>query len=136
MVSEIKDHYAEVIPQMMAASVKYQDRGEVMFIDCANRFDPYYINKASGGRGKDYLKHIFVSRPFTIYQLKELITEKLEDFILTKGCKVLLVNCINAFDKDSVKPDEAKAIKNNVKQKIRELTRRYGLTTVVSVSWR
>ncbi|MFH1836376.1 MAG: hypothetical protein ABH851_09330 [Methanobacteriota archaeon] len=135
-VSVIKDHYAEVVPAMMAVAVGLQDKGEVMFVDCANRFDPYFINKASGGRGRQYLKHIFVSRPFTIYQLKELVVEKLEEFVKNNGCRVLLINCINYFDGDGVGKEEAKAIKEMVHEKVAQITRDYGLTTVISIAWR
>lgn len=135
-VSVIRDHYAEAVPQMIAAAVQLQKLGEVFFIDCASRFDPYSSGKAAGRRGRERLQRILVSQPITANQLKELVLEKLEGAITARGCRVLLVNCINHFDRDGAGSAEAAAIRLLVQKKLSELTRRYRLTTIVSESWR
>ncbi len=57
-----------------------------MFIDAANSFDPYFIvqnysRSKSEKDAKRFIEAIMVSRAFTCYQLRELVTSKLEDEI-------------------------------------------------------
>lgn len=57
-----------------------------MFIDAANSFDPYFIvQKYSSSKSEKDARHlvesIMVSRAFTCYQLRELVTSKLENEI-------------------------------------------------------
>jgi hypothetical protein len=60
--------------------------GRAMFIDAANSFDPYFIvqNYSSSKSEKDarrLVESIRVSRAFTCYQLRKLVTSKLENEI-------------------------------------------------------
>lgn len=62
----------------------------VLFVDCGNGFDPYQVLKIAGNRveAKLVLERVFVSRPFTFYQLNRLVY-----FDLEKACREN-----NAFD--------------------------------------
>ncbi|MDH2900847.1 MAG: hypothetical protein PXY39_07720 [archaeon] len=60
--------------------------GRSVFIDAANSFDPYFIvQKYSSSKSEKDARHlvesIMVSRAFTCYQLRELVTSKLENEI-------------------------------------------------------
>jgi hypothetical protein len=61
--------------------------GRAMFIDAANSFDPYFIvqnysrSKESERHAKSFIEAIIVSRAFTCYQLRKLVTSKLENEI-------------------------------------------------------
>jgi hypothetical protein len=60
--------------------------GKAMFIDAANSFDPYFIvqNYANSKSEKDarhFIESILVSRAFTCYQLRKLVTSSIENEI-------------------------------------------------------
>jgi RecA/RadA recombinase len=60
--------------------------GRAMFIDAANSFDPYFIvrnysSSKSERAARSLVESIMVSRAFTCYQLRELVTSKLENEI-------------------------------------------------------
>lgn len=128
MVSFVRNHVAEVLPYMLSASVQLQDRGDVVFVDCSSRFNPYLMGGAAGVN----LKHVSLARASSLHELKEFILNRLEEYVTSRGCRVLLVNCINEFDTSP----KAWFIRRLVEEKIRELTRKYDLTTIVSLSWK
>jgi len=61
--------------------------GKVFWVDGANAFNPYALTEAAKRLGIDprpLLKHLFVARAFTVYQLEALIARRLETAL--KGC--------------------------------------------------
>jgi len=57
-------------------------KDEILVIDCANRFDPFFISKISLMEGKnpyEVLDRIIIARAFTPFQLLKLI-EKIPNF--------------------------------------------------------
>ena len=76
----------------------------VVFIDAANRVDPYFLAKLARYRGfapEKFLDRAFVSRAFTCYQLDVSITEGLLEYMQSVNAHVLIVyGPIDLFDDD------------------------------------
>ncbi len=132
-VHEIIDHGDRSDILLMNTAAKLQEQGRVTYIDCRNTFDPYQIYKASD-RDETAFDRIYVARPFTVYQLKELVYMKLEKLIQDTGSRILLISCINSFRGDGVlQEEEYSTIVDRVRQRIDSLTSSYNLLTVLSV---
>jgi hypothetical protein len=88
----------------LIASEIIKHHRSVVFIDAANRVDPYFLAKLARYKGfapHDFLDRAFVSRAFTCYQLDVSITEGLLEFMQLVNAHVLIVyGPINLFDDD------------------------------------
>lgn len=105
----------------------------VLYIDCANRFDPYGLYRMAG-KDEDALERVHVVRPFTLYQLKDLVDAKLEGKIQGSGAESLLVSRPDAYAGEHIfGKDEYSAITGGITQAIKSLTRDYRLFTVVEM---
>ncbi|MFH1721559.1 MAG: hypothetical protein ABH950_03030 [Candidatus Altiarchaeota archaeon] len=119
----------ETLGYMLTLAASRQGYGPVIYVDCHNSFDPYYLHRTFKDRDPiGRLKKILVSRPFTVYQLRELVDKKLEEAVVKHKSKVLLVSAIDGFREDKETP----IITKKVMDRIDSLTQRYGLITVVS----
>lgn len=78
----------------------------VVFVDGANRVDPYYLAKLArykGSNPSDFLKMAYVSRAFTCYQLEVTINEGLFDFMQSVNSTTLvLYGIIDLMDDEQV----------------------------------
>jgi hypothetical protein len=116
---------------LMTLAARIQKRFPVLYVDCANSFDPYVLYRVT--RDESVLDRVYVSRPFTIYQLRELVFGKLERAIQRLSAKVLLVSRPDSFEVDSPLDEaEYKLISERVAGRIKTLTADYGLLTTVS----
>jgi hypothetical protein len=74
----------------------------VVFIDAANRVDPYFLAKLARYKGfapHAFLDRAFVSRAFTCYQLDVAVTDGLLEYMQSVEARVLLVyGPIDLFD--------------------------------------
>jgi hypothetical protein len=80
---------------------------------------------------KETLKHVHISRAFTVYQMSTLICDMLELAIKRYNPRTLIIGRfpILYLDKD-VKTNEAQLILKNNIEKIRALTANYNLITI------
>jgi len=103
----------------------------VLFIDCCNTFDPYYLYRAC--RDESVLDRIYVSRPFTVYQMRELIFCKLEAAIQRLLPRALFVSGIDSYEADNpLDEKEYEIIKGRVLGRIKTLSSDYVLPTYIS----
>jgi hypothetical protein len=103
----------------------------VLFVDCCNSFDPYRLYRAS--ESADSLLRVHVARPFTLYQLRELVLNKLERMIQELGARVVLVSGVGFYClDDSFDKGEWTVIWAEVFDRLKVLSRDYNLLTLVS----
>lgn len=128
-VSELRCHGSDQVLMTLAARI--QERFPVLYVDCANTFDPYVLYRVT--RDESVLDRVYVSRPFTIYQLRELVFGKLERAIQKLSAKVLLVSRPDSYGLDSpLDKGEYDLIQSRVAGRIKTLTIDYSLLTTVS----
>jgi len=129
MVEELRCPRSDQMLMTLAARI--QKRFPVLYVDCANTFDPYVLYRVT--RDESVLDRVYVSRPFTIYQLRELVFGKLERAIQRLSAKVLLVSKPDSYELDSpLDKEEYKLIYDRVCGRIKTLTIDYSLLTTVS----
>jgi hypothetical protein len=93
-------------------SVQLQPLSKVLFIDAGNVFNPYYIHRNFREQVdvKQALENISVSRPFTIYQLRQVVEFEIEKQ-LQSGFRVLIIPCIDdLFYEDGLQIWEAREV--------------------------
>ncbi|MFZ2455071.1 MAG: hypothetical protein WAX07_01155 [Candidatus Altiarchaeia archaeon] len=116
---------------LMMLAAKIQRMFNVLYVDCANTFDPYILYRVT--KDESVLDRVYVSRPFTIYQLRELVFGKLERAIQKLSAKVLLVSGPDAYELDSpFDKKEYDLLSERVAGRIKTLTVDYGLLMTVS----
>lgn len=89
------------------------DLSSVLWVDGANRFDPYVILKLTQNPTvtKKILQRVFISRPFTIHQLHRLIeTDLVEASHRQNARTVLLVAPSAMFLDENVDEEERKHV--------------------------
>ena len=115
----------------MALAAKLQDDANVLYIDCRNMFDPHKLFRLTNS--EESLNKVFVVRPFTLYQLRELVLKKLEYGIQKLNAKSLIISGLSAFKDDHrIDEEEMESINTRIFERIESLTRDYNLYTVVS----
>ena len=95
----------------LVASSKTDER--VLWVDGANRFDPYAILKLTQNptATKKILQRVFISRPFTIYQLARLLEIDLIEAARRQNAKnVLIIGASSMFLDENVNEDERKEV--------------------------
>ncbi|MFA6064905.1 MAG: hypothetical protein WCW44_02025 [archaeon] len=99
-------------------TLKWSEEGKVLFVDAGNGFNPYYFSKAEPSKAKEVLSNIFVSRAFTIYQLRQLILE-IESAFIETGAKSLVVSDLTSgFTEEDIGADERHAILRHIRNKL------------------
>ena len=94
---------------------------KVLFIDCANAFDPYKILKISNNRlkAKHALQNILISRPFTIFQLKRLVEhDVLKELRKDNSGLLVLFGVTQMFLDEDIKIEERKAVLKEIAKSI------------------
>lgn len=86
-------------------------QGNVVFLDCGNGFDPYFVLRLSKDRleAKKILNRVFVSRPFTFYQLKQLVENDLQKAAKDHSTNQVILFALTALFTDESR-DEAEKI--------------------------
>ena len=114
---------------LMSAAGKLQKHSKVLFIDSANRFNPHLLRTLFTENIVELLQNILVARPFTAYQLKEVILS-LKTTIKTTQAKALIISSI-----DKLCPEFEKAelpyLLPLLLNEINALTRQYNLITII-----
>ncbi len=104
-------------------SVELQPLSKIIFIDAGNVFNPYYIHRnfRSQINTREALENIRISRPFTIYQLRSLISHELENQ-LNSNFKIIIIPCIDdLFYGDSLDRIETKEVFKQTIERLKEV---------------
>lgn len=100
------------------------DLPAVLWVDAANRFDPYVILKTTKNpvATKRILKRVYISRPFTIHQLKRLLeTDLLEAANRQNTSNALIVGPSAMFLDENVNKDERTQVWKKIVEQIDRL---------------
>jgi hypothetical protein len=111
----------------ISLAIKLQPLGQPLFIDAANSFDPYIIQRTCRKDARDVLNNILISRPFTLYQLKSLIYNLGE---LAQEHKVVIISSIDLLARDfQGKEKELALVLEQMLSQLQQVTREHGLIT-------
>jgi len=111
-------------------------RSDIVYVDggmCAN---PYQIAKYARKMEMDQreiLEHVHISRAFTVFQMTTILQDMLEQIIRRHNPRTLIIGKFPALylDSDVSSKESQTLLKNNLK-KVRELTTKYDLITILS----
>jgi len=122
------------IPNQLCVNTYRTFSSDTIYIDGGMGANPYEIAKYARFMEldqKETLKHVHISRAFTVYQISTLICEMLEPAIKKHNPQTLIIGRFPLLylDKD-VKTNEAQIILKNNIEKIRKLTANYNLITI------
>lgn len=107
-----------------------QFKGRVLYVDCSNRFDPHQYFRQTGCIRS--LEETLIVRPFTLYQLKSFVLEKLERVICESGVKYVLVSGIWHYAPDDYHDGlEYKTILKRISWHLRILSRDYQINVLM-----
>jgi len=110
--------------------------GDVVFVDGGNSVDPYgmaSLAKRFGMSRLVVLPKIHVARAFTAYQMATLILDVIEKKIEETGAGLLVLACLpELFLDEDVDYDEAHQLFMRSLKKIKEVTEKYDIVTLVT----
>jgi hypothetical protein len=111
-------------------------RKNTIYIDGGMSFKPYIIAKYARKIEIDQrsiLDHIYISRAFTLFQLTVPLQDKLEKKIKKCNPKTLIVGkFLSPYFDSNISSREANILMKNNLKKIKELTKKYELFTIIS----
>jgi len=122
------------IPNQLCVNTYRTFKSDTIYIDGGMGANPYEIARYARIMEvdqKDVLRHIHISRAFTVYQMSTLISDMLESAIKKHSPRTLIVGRFPLLylDKDVKKNESQIILKKNI-EKIRTLTTNYNLITV------
>ena len=122
------------IPNQLCVNTYRTFNSDTIYIDGGMGANPYEIAKYARFMEldqKETLRHVHISRAFTVYQMSTLICDMLELAIKRYNPRTLIIGRFPLLylDKD-VKTNEAQLILKNNIEKIRNLTANYNLITI------
>lgn len=104
-----------------------------LILDGGNSVNPFAISFFCRKLQKDAMEQIFVSRAFTVFQLKTLITHELPLFIKKVPVCVVLVSCYsNLFHSDDVKEEVLTILHKKLLFRLKEISKRYNIPVMVT----
>jgi hypothetical protein len=108
----------------------------IIYIDGGMSFKPYIIAKYARKmeiNQRAILNHIYISRAFNLFQLTLLLQDKLEKKIIECSPKALIIGkFLSLYFDSNISSREANIIMKNNLRKIKELTKKYELVTILS----
>ena len=111
-------------------------KNKIIYIDGGMNFNPYEIAKCARENEIDHratLEHIHISRVFTLFQLTSILQERLEKKIIEYNPKILIIGKFLTLYLDSeVTSNQANIIMKNNLDKIKEITKKYEIITILS----
>ena len=123
-----------IIPNQICVNTYRTFNSDTIYLDGGMGANPYEISRYARFMEldqKETLKHIHISRAFTVYQMSTLICDLLEIEIKKHNPRTLIVGRFPLLylDKD-IKSNEAQIIMKNNIGTIKRLTTRYNLITI------
>ncbi|MFH0861691.1 MAG: hypothetical protein V1875_01555 [Candidatus Altiarchaeota archaeon] len=112
-------------------AARMQKDNLVLYVDCCNSIDPYRLYRVSGS--EESLNRVLVARPFTLYQLRELVLNKLEKMVQETGARVVMLSGVGFYGLDDpFDKEEWSVIWSQVYGRLKALAKDYGLLALVS----
>jgi len=110
----------------------------IIFIDGANRVDPYLLARLARMKGIDpysFLNRVYVTRAYTCYQLDISITDGLLEFVRSVEANVVIIyGLLDLFDDEQVPLPDVADILGRVKQTLVHL-KANGISTLLVSSF-
>ena len=108
-------------------------RAPSLILDGGNSFDPFTISFFCQKLCIDAMEKIFVSRAFTVFQLKTLITRELPLFIKKEPPSEVVVSLYsNLFHSDDVEEEVSTILYQKLLIRLKELVRTYKIPVMVT----
>lgn len=124
------------IPNQLCVNTFRNFQSDTIYIDAGMSADPYkiafYARKMELDE-KNILKHVHISRAFTVYQLSTIIQNLLEQAIIRYKPRTLIIGNFPSFYLDySVDEKEAQTLLRLNLHRIHELTVKHNLITILT----
>jgi len=108
-------------------------RAPSLILDGGNSFNPFTISFFCRKLKVDAMEKVFVSRAFTVFQLKMLITENLPSFIKKENPSVVVVSFFsNLFHSDDVEEEILTILHKKLLFRLKETARKYKIPVMVT----
>ena len=99
------------------------EQEEIWLIDTLQIFDPYHLSKINTKKARELLTKIKVTRPFTIYQLRDKLFS-FKKIRLHKNSTVI-ISCSNCFNKEIQIKEELVALKRLITSLVNGIEHKY-----------
>jgi Flp pilus assembly CpaE family ATPase len=114
------------------ASYILVSRAPSLIIDAGNRFDPFMVSFFCRKLEREVMEQIFVSRAFTVFQLKALITRELPAFMQTYSPSVVVVSQYSdLFQSDDVDEEILTILHKKLLLRLKEIVKEYDVPIMV-----
>lgn len=124
------------IPYSICANTYKTCHKNAIYIDGGMSFNPYSIARYARKMELDQreiLSHIYISRAFTLFQLTDILQYKLEEKIIECNPKTVIIGkFLDLYFDSSITSMESNILMRNNLKKIKEITKKYGLVTILS----
>lgn len=108
-------------------------RAPSLVVDGGNSFDPFTMSIYCRKLQRDVMEQIFVSRAFTVFQLKMLITKELPLFIKEKRPSVIVVSYYSyLFHSDDVEEEILTILHQKLLMHLKETVKKYSIPVMVT----
>ncbi|MBU7014353.1 MAG: hypothetical protein HXS52_02170 [Theionarchaea archaeon] len=108
-------------------------RAPSLIIDGGNRFDPFILSSFCERLDMNAMERVYVSRAFTIFQLKMLITRALPAFMQENAPSVVVVSSFSdLFHSDDVEEEIATVLYKKLLFRLKEIVKTYDIPVVVT----
>lgn len=128
--------YISQIPNQLCVNTYRTFNSNTLYLDAGVCVDPYRIAKYAQAmeiNSNDILNHVQISRAFTVYQLSTFIYHMLEKAIQRYEPRTVVIGKFPSLYQDpDVSVTEAQIILKNNLKKLREITSKYNLITVLT----
>ncbi len=126
------------IPNRVCVNTYKTFTEDSVYIDGGMQVDPYKIVKYAKQmeiKPKEMLKHLHISRAFTVYQMSTLIYDMLEPILERYRPRTLVISKypVLYLDSDVEKKEAQTLLRNNIAY-LKKLTKKYNLITVLTKS--
>lgn len=108
-------------------------RAPSLMVDSGNSVNPFDISFFCRKLDVDAMEHIYVSRAFTVFQLKMLVTKELPLFIKKeRPCVVVVSFYSHLFHSDDVEEEVLTILYKKLLVRLKETVRKYGIPVMVT----
>ncbi|MBU7022862.1 MAG: hypothetical protein HXS40_01750 [Theionarchaea archaeon] len=108
-------------------------RAPSLIVDGGNRFDPFILSSFCEQLDTNAMERVYVSRAFTIFQLKILIISALPAFIQESAPSVVVVSFFSdLFHSDDVEKEVATILYKKLLFRLKEIVKTYYIPVVVT----
>lgn len=108
-------------------------RAPSLVVDGGNSFSPHSLSTFCRILGRDAMDAVFVSRAFTVFQLKTLITESLPSFVERESPSLIVVSHFgDLFHSDDVEEEILRFLHERLLSCLKEMVKKYDMPILVT----